>query len=131
MSCNKPETFLPGEDYHGADLIKGGLKTSSGADCCNMCKQNPKCKYWTYGTGAPRKGICWLKKNTSGHEKQKGRMSGRVCRKKPEPNKPGNYTYVDAHVYTYVCAHAQAHICAQRKHTSVHIYLSAHLYTHF
>ena len=92
-TCNKPETFLNGEDYHGSDLVKGGLKSSSASDCCNMCKQNPKCQYWTYGTGPNRNGRgknkCWLKKNTSGHEKQKNRVSGRVCRKKkPRPAGP-------------------------------------------
>jgi hypothetical protein len=80
-SCQDPSTFLRKQDYQGSDLIRGGVKASSAADCCSKCRRNRRCKFWTYGTANPRKGRCWLKKNSRGHQRQRNRESGKVCRR--------------------------------------------------
>jgi uncharacterized protein YfaP (DUF2135 family) len=80
VSCQDPSTFLKRQDYQGSDLIRGGVSARSPADCCAKCHQNKRCRYWTYGTANPRKGRCWLKKNSNGHQRQSNRESGRVCR---------------------------------------------------
>ena len=79
-ACTKPSAFLKKQDFHGYDLHKGIANVESAAACCKKCKENPGCKYWTYGTQAPMKGTCWLKQSSSGHEAQANRESGRVCR---------------------------------------------------
>jgi hypothetical protein len=73
--------FAKKMDYQGSDLIKGGVKATSSADCCKKCEGNQKCQYWSYGTVGSMKGTCWLKHNKVGEEPQNNRDSGRVCRK--------------------------------------------------
>merc|ERR1712224_119014 len=79
--CSDASQFFKKTDYHGADLVKGGVKASSPAACCKKCQENKQCSYWSYGTKNPRKGTCWLKHGTTGHERQGNRESGKVCRK--------------------------------------------------
>ena len=76
---------MKGEDYHGADLVKGGVRASSPSDCCAKCRANSKCLYWTYGTRGSKKGTCWLKSSETGRQMQGNRDAGRVCRKAPSP----------------------------------------------
>lgn len=79
--CNHPSTYLKKQDYHGADLA--ALRNiASPKECCNKCEQTKGCKYWTYGTHAPKKRYCWLKHSNKGHERQTNRESGHVCKKK-------------------------------------------------
>jgi hypothetical protein len=82
VSCRDTTTFLKKHDYQGSDLIRGGVRASSPAECCKKCRQNRRCRFWTYGTHNPRKGRCWLKKNSRGSQRQNNRESGRVCHKK-------------------------------------------------
>jgi len=82
VQCRDTSSFLKQHDYQGSDLVKGGVKARSPADCCKKCRENKKCRYWTYGTKRPRKGRCWLKKNSKGSQRQLNRESGRVCRTK-------------------------------------------------
>jgi len=81
VSCRDSSTFLKRHDYQGSDLIRGGVSADSPDECCKKCRQNSRCRYWTYGTHNPRKGRCWLKKNTRGSQSQSNRESGRVCKK--------------------------------------------------
>ena len=43
--CSDPSKFEWQTDYHGADLIKGGLQASSPAECCKKCEVTASCKY--------------------------------------------------------------------------------------
>lgn len=89
VSCQNPLTFLKKHDYQGSDLIRGGVSANSPADCCKKCRQNRRCRYWTYGTHRPRKGRCWLKKNSKGSQRQSNRESGRVCKRKNRRHRRG------------------------------------------
>ena len=74
-ACTKPSAFLKKQDFHGYDLHKGIANVESAAACCKKCKENPGCKYWTYGTQAPMKARCWLKHSNTGHEMQVSNLS--------------------------------------------------------
>jgi len=80
--CADESTYLKKQDYHGADFASF-QDVASPADCCKKCEENPECLYWTYGTAAPRKGWCWLKHSSKGHELQDNREAGHVCRSPP------------------------------------------------
>merc|ERR1711998_139984 len=79
--CSKPSTFLKRQAYHGADLAV--LRNIASAQkCCQRCQQTKGCKFWTYGTHAPKKHYCWLKHASSGRQHQNNREAGHVCKTK-------------------------------------------------
>ena len=82
--CKFTQNILYGEDYQGADLIKGGVKAWGPPDCCIKCRANPQCRYWSFGNAGSRKGTCWLKNDQTGRETQTNRDSGKVCREAPK-----------------------------------------------
>ena len=43
--CSDASQFFKKTDYHGADLVKGGVKASSPAACCKKCQENKQCSY--------------------------------------------------------------------------------------
>ena len=46
----------------------------------HWCPSDPHvCRFWTYGTDFPNKGVCWLKTAGLGHEPQLNRDSGEIC----------------------------------------------------
>ena len=46
MDCSKADTFLKKTDYHGSDIIKGGVKgVTSSTACCKACSTHATCKY--------------------------------------------------------------------------------------
>jgi len=75
--CNKQTEYLANVDMHGNDLMRGKPAASAKA-CCQRCKNLTGCHFWTYGTGSPRKGVCFVKSNMKGMEKQGNRMSGNI-----------------------------------------------------
>jgi len=83
----------PRVDYHGSDLIKGGLYATSAAQCCKKCSKVKGCKYWTYGTNRHR---CWVKSTMAGYERQRNRIAGTVdpskvaAERKPAISPPGS-----------------------------------------
>ena len=83
QDCQKAENILLGQDYQGADLIKGGVTASSSSDCCSKCRANDQCLYWTYGKSGDKKGTCWLKKSQAGRQYSSDRDAGKVCGRMP------------------------------------------------
>ena len=83
--CGNAENILHGHDYEGADLVKGGVTSSSPSDCCSLCRARDGCSYWAYGNSGARKGTCWLKRSRSGRQLQANRDAGSVCRTSRAP----------------------------------------------
>merc|ERR1711872_336388 len=66
--------------YYGNDLVFGSHnKQPSLDDCKKSCKENVKCKYWTY---LHSKGYCFLKTKRENVKELKGATSGSVDGKK-------------------------------------------------
>jgi hypothetical protein len=64
--CGDTTRFEESVDYHGSDLIAGGVPggAKDAQDCCRKCIASAECSFWTWGKDNKK---CWVKKTDGGY----------------------------------------------------------------